>query len=192
MTSLETPRLILRPFQPDDWQAVLSYTSLPEVMRYLPEAPYLEETAMHLVNEAVKDFLQSREFPEKLAVVLKSENRMIGHMIFESFHGVHRTRELGYLFHPKYHRQGFATEASQALLQYGFDVLHLHRIIATCDPRNPASFGVMEKLGMRREAHFKKCIYRGGDEWWDEYFYAILDEDWAKQAANQNSSRAQH
>ncbi len=54
----------------------------------------------------------------------------------------------------------------------------LHRIIATCDPRNTASYRVMEKTGMRREGHSIKCIRKDG-EWVDEYFYAILDEEWA-------------
>jgi len=57
-------------------------------------------------------------------------------------------------------------------------VLHLHRIIATCQPQNVASWRVMEKLGMRREAHFRKCLRRPENQWWDEYFYALLDEEW--------------
>jgi RimJ/RimL family protein N-acetyltransferase len=36
----------------------------------------------------------------------------------------------------------------------------------------------MEKLGMRREAHFRKCIRRLENQWWDEYFYALLEEEW--------------
>ena len=36
----------------------------------------------------------------------------------------------------------------------------------------------MEKIGMRREGHFRQCIYREGNIWWDEYFYAILEEEW--------------
>jgi RimJ/RimL family protein N-acetyltransferase len=40
----------------------------------------------------------------------------------------------------------------------------------------------MEKLGMRREGHFVQCIYRGDDQWWDEYFYALLAEEWFKHA----------
>jgi [ribosomal protein S5]-alanine N-acetyltransferase len=69
-----------------------------------------------------------------------------------------------------------------ALLQYGFETLHLHRIIATCQPENVASCRVVEKLGMRREAHFRKCVRRPDNGWWDEYFYALLEGEWFKAA----------
>jgi len=55
--------------------------------------------------------------------------------------------------------------------------MKLHRIIATCQPENTSSYRVMEKIGMRREGYFKKCIPTE-KEWWDEYYYAILKEEW--------------
>ncbi len=70
------------------------------------------------------------------------------------------------------------TEAAFSLLRYSFEELHLHRVIATCQPENIPSYRVMEKLGMRREGFFRKCIYRGGNTWCDEYFYAMLEEEW--------------
>lgn len=68
-------------------------------------------------------------------------------------------------------------KSSQALLDYGFNNMKLHRIIATCQPENIASYRVMEKIGMRQEGFFKKCIPHG-ETWWDEYYYAILEEEW--------------
>ena len=50
-------------------------------------------------------------------------------------------------------------------------------MVATCQPENTPSWRVMEKLGMQREGHLRKCIYRR-EKWWDEYFYAILEEEW--------------
>ena len=64
----------------------------------------------------------------------------------------------------------------QATLKYGFKEMKLHRIIATCQPQNTPSYRVMEKIGMRREGYFRKCIPHG-NEWWDEYYYAILEEE---------------
>ena len=69
-------------------------------------------------------------------------------------------------------------EAAHALLGYGFATLGLHRVIATCQPENVASWRVMEKLGMRREAHVRQCIPRDDGTWWDEYVYAILKAEW--------------
>jgi len=73
----------------------------------------------------------------------------------------------------------YATEAAGAVLGYAFETLGLHRVIATCDPANTASVRVMEKLGTRREAHFRKCELLPDGTWADEYFYALLDEDWS-------------
>ncbi len=71
---------------------------------------------------------------------------------------------------------GYATEAAQAMLHNGFSTMSLHRIIATCQPENVPSWRVMEKLGMRREGFFKKCI-PSEEGLWDEYYYAILREE---------------
>ena len=75
------------------------------------------------------------------------------------------------------------TEAVRAILDAAFRQLELHRVWATCDPRNHASHGVMEKAGMRREAHFRKNVMEKG-EWRDSYLYAILAEEWLARASN--------
>lgn len=80
---------------------------------------------------------------------------------------------------PAHQGRGYATEAALALLAHAFGTLGLHRIVATCQPQNTPSVRVMEKLGLRREAHFRKCMRAPGGGWWDEYLYALLEEDWA-------------
>lgn len=81
------------------------------------------------------------------------------------------------MFNPEYYNKGYASEAASAILKYGFEDLKLHRIVATCQPENIPSYRVMEKIGMRREGYFKKCIPYG-EQWWDEYCYVILEEEW--------------
>ena len=85
----------------------------------------------------------------------------------------HQRGEIGYVFNPAYHGRGLATEAAGALLRLGFEGLNLHRIVARCDARNGASARVMERLGMRREAHLVQNEFFKG-EWADELIYAIL------------------
>ena len=89
----------------------------------------------------------------------------------------HRIGEVGYLFNPAHAGRGYATEASRALLQVGFEELGLHRIIGRLDVRNAASARVLERLGMRREAHFVQNEWLKG-EWTDELVYAMLDREW--------------
>jgi RimJ/RimL family protein N-acetyltransferase len=167
---LKTERLMLRKFKEEDWQAVYEYTSNPEVMEYIPEGVFSEEAAKEFVRK------HSRESAKYFPVLLKDENVLIGHISFHKYFGGH-TYEIGWVFNPKFYNKGFASEAAYAVLKYGFDDLGLHRIIATCQPENPPSYRVMEKIGMRREGYFKKCIPHG-DGWWDEYYYAILSDDW--------------
>ncbi|AJS58566.1 GNAT family N-acetyltransferase [Paenibacillus sp. IHBB 10380] len=171
---LRTERLSIRMFQSTDWRAVLEYTSDSNVMKYLPDGIFTEQDAKDFVNNNMN------ENAEKFAVILNDGNVLIGHMVFHQWYG-ENTYEVGWVLHPNYYNKGFATEAARAIVKYAFEKENIHRIIATCQPQNIPSYRIMEKIGMRREAHFKKCMpanFKKGTEWWDEYFYAILDEEW--------------
>lgn len=170
--TLSTQRLTIRPFALDDWPAVFGYTANPMVMTYIPEGPYKRDQAVAFVEK------HSGDDAEAVAVVLAAEQRLIGHIVFHPWFAP-RTYEIGWIFDPAYYRRGYASEAAAAILDYGFATLILHRVIATCQPENPASYRVMERIGMRREGLFRQCIYRNNDLWWDELFYAILREEWA-------------
>ena len=168
--TVETDRLLIRPFEPDDWRAVHAYASDPAVMRYIPGGALSEDQARAFVGRNEGD-------EASVAAVLKAEGRLVGHLPFHPWFAP-RIWEIGWVFHPRYHGQGYATEAAAALLGHGFERLGLHRVVATCQPENVASWRVMEKLGMRREAHFRKGVRLDGETWLDEYLYAILEEDW--------------
>ena len=87
------------------------------------------------------------------------------------------TADFGCTLNRRYWNNGYATEGARVLLGVAFTKLGLHRVWAICDVRNHASYRVMEKLGMRREAWFKKDVWQKG-EWRDSYLYAILAEEW--------------
>ncbi|MFF2752453.1 GNAT family N-acetyltransferase [Psychrobacillus sp. NPDC058041] len=167
---IETGRVLIRKFELKDWQAVHEYTSDINVMKYLSEGAFSEKDVVEFINKNI--FENAEKFP----VVLKDENILIGHIAFHKWSGEH-TYEIGWVFNPKYYNRGYATEAAYAVMKYGFEKMKLHRIIATCQPENTPSFRIMEKIGMRKEGYFKKCIPMG-NQWWDEYFYAILEEEW--------------
>ena len=88
-----------------------------------------------------------------------------------------RQGELGFSFNPKYGGRGLATEAVFAALGYGFDSMGLHRICAGVDTRNARSWQLMERIGMRREAHFVHANLEGAD-WIDDFIYAMLEHEW--------------
>ena len=170
-SSRETPRLVLRAIAIDDWRAIHRYMSDRLVTAYLAEGERNEEQSRAF---AIKN---AGEKPEAVAVLSKASGDLIGHMVFHPWFGP-RTQEIGWAFGREHQRHGYATEAAESLLAYAFESLQCHRVIATCQPENVASWRVMEKLGMRREAYFLKCILRPSGEWWDEYFYAILEQEY--------------
>lgn len=168
---IETARLHIRRLEQADWRAVHAYTSDPAVMEWIPEGCFSEAQAQAFIVE------NQGENRRAYAVIRSHDHAFVGHMFFHLWFAP-QTYEVGWVLHPAFHGQGYATEAAHALLRYGFETLRLHRIIATCQPENVASYRVMGKLGMRREGFFQKCIYRGNDAWWSEYFYAMLAKEW--------------
>ncbi|MGZ9585765.1 GNAT family N-acetyltransferase [Paenibacillus marinisediminis] len=170
-----TDKLIIRSFDFEDWTAVLEYTSKINNMKYMPDGVLNEETVKEFIRKNIGD--EARNFP----VILKDNGTLIGHIVFHKYFGEH-TYEIGWVFNPEYHNRGYASQAALAILKYGFEEMNLHRIIATCQPENIPSYRVMEKIGMRREGYFKKCIPHE-NEWWDEYYYAMLREEWCQQSS---------
>lgn len=166
-----TSRLVLRPIVIDDWPAIHRYMSDPSVTAWLPEG-MLDEAGAKAFAE-----MNAGENPRELALLLAGSGEFVGHMVFHPW-VVSRTWEIGWVLGVRHQQQGYATEAARSLLAYAFEALGCHRVIATCQPRNVASWRVMEKLGMRREGHFRACIPRPTGDWWDEYFYALLAEEY--------------
>lgn len=176
MYIMETERLIVRQFEPDDWKDLHEYLSQENVLKYEPGSVSNEEDCKHMATERSQDNLF-------WAVCLKDANKMIGHIYL----GQKEPKEfltwmIGYIFNPAYYGNGYATEACQRLLKYGFEVLGAHRVVALCNPENSPSWRLLERLSMRREGYFKKEVFfktteSGQPIWQDTYQYAILKEE---------------
>lgn len=175
MTKIETQRLVVRRFRPDDWQDLHAYLSLPETYEFEPGEPMGAEQARALADERS----QGTAF---LAVELQAERRMVGHLYFHEVDPAElRTYELGYIFSPRYQRNGYATEAARALVGHAFAAMDAHRVIARCDPANIASWRVLEKIGFLREGHLRQNIYfrvdgDGRPLWQDTFEYGLLND----------------
>jgi RimJ/RimL family protein N-acetyltransferase len=112
-----------------------------------------------------------------LAVVRRDSRELIGDCTICLRSREHRQGEIGFIFHPDHHGQGYATEAARVLLELCFDDLDLHRVIGRLEARNAASAGVLERIGMRREGHLVENEFVKG-EWQSELLYAILQHEW--------------
>lgn len=179
MKTLETERLILRPFEETDFEAVHSYASDAENTRFMEWGPNDESDTRNFIAEAIA---RSRENPcrnYQYAAVLKSTQKLIG-----ACNLIRRgddQGELGWILHKNYWKQGFGTEMGRRLLELGFDELGLRRIFARCDTENYGSYRVMERIGMRREGCFVEArpAHKLSDKkYGDEYLYAILKDEW--------------
>lgn len=181
---IETARLRLRPFTRGDVDAVFAYRQREDVARYLFDEPMSRESCAEAVQARVGQIGFERDGDKIfLAVERIDDLAMMGEvsLILRSLEA--RQAELGYIFNPDFHGFGYATEASQALLALGFEGAGMHRIYARCDARNVASAKVMERLGMRREAHFREHVLVKG-AWDEELIYAMLEDEWrARRAA---------
>lgn len=181
---IETARLRLRPFTRGDVDAVFAYRQREDVARYLFDEPMSRESCAEAVQARVGQIGFERDGDKIFLAVERIDNlAMIGEvsLILRSLEA--RQAELGYIFNPDFHGFGYATEAGGALLALGFEGAGMHRIYARCDARNVASAKVMERLGMRREAHFREHVLVKG-AWDEELIYAMLEDEWrARRAA---------
>jgi RimJ/RimL family protein N-acetyltransferase len=175
--TIETERLMLRPFEATDWQDAFAYASDPEITQYTDWNTPTQEQAQAFVQAQRQAALNRESDYLPLALKHKLDQKVIGDVGIKILSRHDQQGEVGWTLHKHYQNRGLATEAVTALLTYGFETFHLHRIIATCDERNVASIRLMERVGMRREAHFKHVrIVKGA--WSNEYVYAILADEW--------------
>lgn len=175
---LETERLLLRPFAAEDLDALLAINSRPEVARYLYWEPMSENDARAALEKKMRSSaIRNDRDMLSLAVVLKETSELIGDCTLFLISSEHRQGEIGFVFHPDHHGHGYATEAARVLLRLAFEELELHRVVGRLEPRNTASARVLERLGMRQEAHLVENEFIKG-EWQSEAVYALLDREW--------------
>lgn len=167
---METQRMIVRRFMPEDAADLQDILGDDETMEYCEPAYSLEKT---------KDFLASFCIGRKgaLAAVLKESGKLVGYILFSGFgEGVY---EMGWIFNRRFWRQGYACEACRAVIDHGFGELKAHKIFAeTIDAGK--SVGLMQKLGMRLEGVQRSQTRDSHGNWADQYLYGLLEEDWKK------------
>jgi [ribosomal protein S5]-alanine N-acetyltransferase len=178
---LHTPRLLLREFRKSDWRSVHAYAADLKVTRYTSFGPNTEGLTRTYVGYVLD---AAREEPRRsftLGIVERATGGFLGACGLDLRPPTDRLAELAYILHRPHWGRGYAVEASQALLAFGFDELKLHRIVARCDTRNTGSERVMQKLGMRREGHLREAEWIK-ERWIDVLLYAILQSEWRAQS----------
>ena len=172
MHEIRTKRLLLRPFRESDYDDLFEFLSQladDEVEGY-PGITW-ENGRGHL-----KYRLGSEEF---YAMELMESGKVIGNIYCGNRDFA--AKEVGYIVNKHYQQKGYAAEALSAVIAQAFKD-GAHRVYAECDARNVPSWKLLEKVGMRREAHFRQNIWfrrdgNGAPVWKDMLIYAILEND---------------
>ena len=178
MSTLETPRLILRRFTLEDAsefeRLITPFVVTDGTLSFphpVPEGWGLERIGLMLER------LSNGEHSE-FAICDRASGALMGGIGLSLLPRHHRGH-LGYWLGVDFWNQGFATEAVRAVVEHGFQTLDLHRIEASHYPRNPASGRVLEKCGFGREGVLRGYLFKNGVPE-DTVMYGLVRSDWNK------------
>lgn len=170
---MKTERLQLRPFEADDVEAIASYSTKDEFIRFMALPPQTCESAAKFVGEIIAQGQPNAKNDWHFAIQLAGTERAIGAIRIGVREPDHRQGDVGYALHHEQWGKGYMTEALRSILTFGFEELLLERIWATADIGNVASWRVMEKAGMEREGIMRHHrLIRG--VWRDSVLYARI------------------
>lgn len=180
-----TDHLVLREFVESDFDAMLAYQADPRYQRYYEGMR--DRGRYELAQRLVRMFCEyQKEEPRtkfQLAITLRYDDRLIGNVGVRKDKAESTEGELGCELAPDYWNNGYATEATKAMIGFGFKQLGLHRISATTMADNKGAWRVLEKLGMRREGELRETTLLASG-WANSVLYGILDREW--EAARQD------
>jgi ribosomal-protein-alanine N-acetyltransferase len=111
------------------------------------------------------------------AICLKANGEMIGDMGFYRLDVVNQKSEIGYILSPEFWKNGFGSEAMDAVLKFGFEQLNLNKIEADINPENQASINLVTKMGFRKEAHLRQNLFFNG-RFFDSLVFGLLKNEW--------------
>jgi [ribosomal protein S5]-alanine N-acetyltransferase len=172
------PDITLRPIDIDDWAAVHVWASTLEACQYQAWGPNTVAETKAFVAQAVSQW--SHQPQDRYIWIAEDRGIVVG--IGELTIPSRRWRqgELGYAVHVDHWRQGLGTAIGRSLLAIAFDSMDLHRVMATCDPRNLASVAVLRKIGMTFEGRLRHTM-EIRDGWRDSNIFSILADEWHAQ-----------
>ncbi len=172
---IRTERLRLREFAKSDYDGVYDYSSDPRVMRFMFFGPRDEDATREYLDGLIDSQQDVPRTRFELAVEHAESGRLIGACDLSLIeHGVF---DLGYMLSATHWGRGYATEIAFALADAAFFDLRADRVISTVDINNSASIRVLEKIGMRWEAVYRKHK-RAKNRWWDCHLFVLPREVW--------------
>ena len=167
---IETPRMIIRDFTPEDATDLHDIFGDDETMKNCEPVYDFEKT-----KEFLTSFCIGRN--GAVAAVHKESGKMIGYILFKEYDV--DVYEVGWIYNRNYWRQGYAYESCKAVIDYAFRDLKAHKVFAEAIDA-VKSVGLMQKLGMQLEGIQRSQTKDLHGYWADLYFYGLLEADWRK------------
>jgi ribosomal-protein-alanine N-acetyltransferase len=173
---LSTERLLLRPIQPADAEALFAILSDEAAMQFYGHAPHRTPDETHALIQEVQARYARRE-SIRWGVTRRGEDDLIGSCSLHHFDEGFHCAEIGYELARAWWGQGIAFEAVAAVLTYGFEEMGLHRIEAIIDIANERSKALLLKLGFTYEGNLRQR-YAFAGRFEDEYYFGLLRDEW--------------
>lgn len=175
---IETKRLFLRPISQEDKEALFEYRSDQETNKYQGWVPETIEDVAQFIEKVAKQINEPESWFQFVIIEKKSE-KIIGDLGVH-FYGEENVQvELGCTLNKHFQHKGYATESLESVLDYLFNELNKHRVHTSIDPENTDSINLVERIGLRKEAHFVKSLHFKGS-WVDDVVYALTKVEWNK------------
>jgi RimJ/RimL family protein N-acetyltransferase len=176
---IETPRLVLRPLELGDADALLPFASDPEVSKMLSWDPHKDRSETVAFLERV---IAARTEGTSIAWAIVFEGQVVGVISIDGIRWEFRAwrmdkAEIGYWLGRPFWGRGLMSEAATAALRFAFEMLGLHKVTIGCVEGNEASRAIIEKLGFRFLAIQQEDFYRFG-RWWDHRRYELTASEW--------------
>ena len=173
-----TDRLIINELVSSDAPHLFAYRSHPDVTRFQSWLPSSVADAEQFIAQNARTTFDHPGSWYQLAIRLHNTRELSGDIGLH-FVGDGQQTEIGFTISPTHQRKGFGQEAVSSVLTHLFETLRKHRVFASVDPRNHGSLALLQKVGMRQEAHFRESLFWKG-EWVDDIVFAILRREWSR------------
>jgi ribosomal-protein-alanine N-acetyltransferase len=170
--------VVLREFRETDLDALVAIVGNEQVTDWLS----FDRRSRAEADEMLKGIIERSEHSPReeyyLAIGVRPHETVVG-LCRLALSGV-RAAKLGFAVRPDHWSQGLATNSASTMIQFGFEVLRLHRITAAIGPTNEASIAIAKRLGMHYEGRLRDHVFTNG-AWRDSLLFSVLAEEWSRE-----------
>jgi len=184
---IRTKRLALRDLEINDAQKIFEYRSGPDVSRFQSWGTQSADAIQGYISDLSETEPGKPGSWYQIGIILLPGRELIGDCGFQIVETEPSQAEIGIALAPEFQGRGYATESLQALLDYLFLFMGKDRVFGSVDPRNFRSVRMLQRLGMRKEAHRVMGLWFKG-AWVDDAIFAITASEWKSRNKENNMS----